>query len=73
MDNTNHTNVHIIGVLEGEEREKGTENIFEDIIPENFTNLGKETEIQVQEAQSPKEDQPKEEQNKTHCSLNGKK
>ena len=34
----------IIGVLEGEEREKGKENIFEDIIAKNFPNLGKETD-----------------------------
>ena len=33
------------------EREKGAENIFEDIIAENFPNLGKETGFQVQEAQ----------------------
>ena len=29
-------NIHIIGVPEGEEREKGTENLFEKIIAENF-------------------------------------
>ena len=34
-----------------EEREKGTENVFEDRVTENFPNLGKETDIQVQEAQ----------------------
>ena len=32
-------------------REKRSENIFEDITAENFPNLGKETDIQVQEAQ----------------------
>ena len=32
-----------------EKRWGGTENIFEDIIVENFPNLGKETDIQVQE------------------------
>ena len=32
-------------------REKEAENIFEDITAENFLNLGKETDIQVQEAQ----------------------
>lgn len=35
-----------------EEREKGTENIFEEIIDENFPNLGKETDIQMKEAQT---------------------
>lgn len=36
---------------EGEEREKGPETLFEEILAENFTNLKKETDIQVQEAQ----------------------
>ena len=33
----------------GEERGKGAENIHEDITAENFPNLGKETDIQVQD------------------------
>ena len=33
-------------------------NLSEDIIAENFPNLGKETNIQVPEAQSPKQDTP---------------
>ena len=37
---------------EGEESEKGAENIFEDIITENFPNLGKKTGIQVKESQT---------------------
>ena len=36
---------------EGKEREKGAENIYEDIIAENFPNLGNEIDIQVQESQ----------------------
>ena len=44
-------NNRIIGVREGEEREKGTEHLFEEIIAENFLNLRKETEIQTQETQ----------------------
>ena len=39
-----------IGIPEGEEKEKGIENIFEEIISENFTNL-KKTDIKIQEAQ----------------------
>ena len=38
-DNGKHTNIHIIGVPEGEEREKGTEKIFEEITAENFPNM----------------------------------
>ena len=39
-----------MGIPGGEKREKGPENVLEDIIPESFPNLGKETDIQVQEA-----------------------
>ena len=46
-----HTKICIIGVPEGEEREKGPEKIFEQIIAENFPNMGKETVTQVQEAE----------------------
>ena len=48
--NIKHTNIRIIGVPE-EEKKKGTEKIFEDIIVENLTNMGKEIVNQVQEAQ----------------------
>ena len=43
--------LRIIGVPEGEEREKGPEKIFEEIIVENFPNMGKERATQGQEAQ----------------------
>ena len=46
-----HSNMSIIGVPEGEEREKGPEKIFENIIAEKFHNMGKEIVNQVQEAQ----------------------
>ena len=36
---------------EGEEREKGPEKIFEEIIAENFCNMGKKITNQVQKAQ----------------------
>ena len=41
-DNIKHINIHIIGVPEGEERENGPKKIFEEIIVENFPNMGKE-------------------------------
>ena len=47
-DNIKRTNIHIIGVPEGEEREKGSEKIFEEIIVENFPNMRKEIATQVQ-------------------------
>ena len=47
-----HSNIRIIGVPEGEEQEQKIENLFEQIMKENFPNLAKETDFQeVQEAQ----------------------
>ena len=40
-DNIKRDNIHIIGVPEEEEKKKGTEKIFEEIIVENFPNVGK--------------------------------
>ena len=60
------TNIRIIGVPEEEERKKGTEKIFEEIIVANFPNTGKEIVNQVQEVQSPIEDKSKEKHAKTH-------
>ena len=37
-------------VITEEEREKGAENLFNEIITENFPNLGEELDIQVHEA-----------------------
>ena len=48
-DNIKH--IHIIGIMEREERKKGPEKIFEEIIAENFPSRGKEIVNQVQEAQ----------------------
>ena len=48
-DNIKCTNIHIIWVPE--EKEKGPEKIFEEIIPENFPNVGKEIVNQDQKAQ----------------------
>ena len=50
-DNVKHTNIRVIGEPEGEEREKGTEKIFQEIIAKNFPNRGKEPLTQIQEAQ----------------------
>ena len=47
-DNIKCTNIQIIGVPEEEEKKKGTEKIFEEIIVENFHNMGKEIVNQVQ-------------------------
>ena len=42
-------------------REKGPEKIFEEIIAENFPNMGKEIVSRVQEAKSARKDKHKEE------------
>ena len=50
-DNIKHTNIRIIGVPEEEEKKKGSEKISEEIIVENFPNMGTEIVNQVQETQ----------------------
>ena len=50
-DNGKRTNILLIGFPEGKENEKGPKKIFEEIIFENFPNMGKEIATQVQEAQ----------------------
>ena len=46
------SNIQIIGVPEGEEEEQKIENLFEQIMKQNFSNLAKEIDFQeVQEAQ----------------------
>ena len=42
-------NILIIGVTEGEQREKGIKKAVEEMMVENLPNLKKETDIQVQE------------------------
>ena len=44
-------NIHMIGVPEEEDREKGTDNWFEDKITEKFPNVEKKTDIEIQETQ----------------------
>ena len=47
----NASTFELYGVQEEEEKKKGTEKIFEELIVENFPNMGKEIATQVQEAQ----------------------
>ena len=44
-DNLKHSNIQIIGVPEGEEQEQEIENLFEQIMKENFPNLVKEIDF----------------------------
>ena len=49
-DNIKCTNIRIIAVLEEEEKKKGYEKVFEEMIVENFPNMEQEVN-QAQEAQ----------------------
>uniref|UniRef100_A0ABI7Y9X4 L1 transposable element RRM domain-containing protein n=1 Tax=Felis catus TaxID=9685 RepID=A0ABI7Y9X4_FELCA len=50
-DAVKRNNIHIIGIPEEEKREKGAEGVLEQIIAENFPDLGKEKVIEIQKAQ----------------------
>ena len=50
-DNIKCTNIRIIGIPEEEEKKKGYEKIFEEMIVENFPNMVKEIVSHIQEAQ----------------------
>ena len=41
LDNTEYINIQLTGVLKEEERKKGYEKIFEEIIVETLLNMGK--------------------------------
>ena len=67
QDILKRSNIRIIWVPEGEEEEQKIENLFEQIMKENFPSLAKEIDFQeVREAQSPKEAGPKEEHTKDY-------
>lgn len=46
-DNIKQTTIHITGIPE--EERKGQEKLYQKIVTENFPNLTKESEIQIQE------------------------
>ena len=50
-DNFQRSNICVIGMLEGKEKEQGIGNLFEKIMKENFPDLVKEIDMQFQEAQ----------------------
>ena len=61
------SNIRLIGVPEGEQEEQEIENLFDQIMKENSSNLAKEIDFQeVQEAQSPKQVGSKEAHTKAH-------
>ena len=50
-DSVKSPNIRFIGVPKEEDKKKGHEKIFEEIIVENFPIMGKEIATQVQETQ----------------------
>ena len=70
--NVKHTKIRIIGVPGEEEKKKGYDKVFEEIIVENFPKMEKEIANQVQETQSPIQDKPKEKHAKTHTNQTNK-
>ena len=48
MTDSEEKSLHLIGVPESAKRERRPESIFEQIIAENFPNLGRKTGIQSQ-------------------------
>ena len=72
-DKIRWTNIRIIGVPEEEERKKGCEKIFEEIIVENFPNMEKEiSQWSPRGTKSPIQDKPKEKHAKTHTNQTNK-
>ena len=71
-ENIKCANIQIIGIPEEEENMKGYEKNFVEIIVENFPNMEKEIVKQIQEAQSPIQDKPKEKHTKKHTNQTNK-
>ena len=66
QDNMKHNNICIIGIPEGEQKKQGMENLLQKIMMENFPNLIREKLTQIQETQSPNQEEPKVAHCKTH-------
>ena len=62
------SNIQIIGVPEGEEKEQEMENLFEQIMKKKFPNLAKEIRVPGSpgSSESPKEVGPKEAHTKSY-------
>ena len=72
-DNIKHTNIQIIGVPEEEEKKKGCQKIFEEIIVENFPNMEKaNSQSSPRGTKSPIQDKPMEKHTKTHTNQTNK-
>ena len=71
-NNIKHTNIWLIGVPE-EEKKKGYEKIFEEIIVENFPNMENgNSQSSPRGTKSPIQDKPKRKYTKTHTNQTNK-
>ena len=78
--NRKWANLCIIGIPQGEEKEKGIENIFEEIIAQIFPNLKNLERYRISRyryqdtgsTEDPKQVEPKQTQTKTYYNKNGK-
>ncbi|KAK1346385.1 hypothetical protein QTO34_000241 [Cnephaeus nilssonii] len=64
------SNIRIIGVPEQQEEEQRLENLFEEIMSENFPDVGKKKSHTSTE--NPKQDEPEKTHTKTHHNYDGK-
>ena len=73
-DNIKCTNIWIIGVPEEEEKKKGYEKVFEEIIVKNFPNMEKErvNQVHYSNPKSPIQYKPKEKPTRTHTNETNK-
>ena len=72
-DNIKRTNVQIIGIPEEEEKKKGYQKNFEEIIVIIFPQHGKgNSQSSSRGAKSPIQDKPKEKHTKTHTNQTNK-
>ena len=68
QDNSKCSNIQIIGKPQGEEEEQEIENLFENIMKENFPNLSKEIRLPGSSgsSESPQKVGPKEAHTRAH-------
>ena len=69
-ENIKHTNIHITGVPEGEEKEKGPKKIFEEIIAETSLTWERKQSTKFRKCRESPADEPKEEHTKTYSNQN---
>ena len=69
QDNMKRNNIRIIGIPEGEEEDQGRENLFEEVMMENFPNLMRENVTKIQETQRSQSKRNPKRHTSTHIKL----